>query len=190
MNNCNYLGVRSHKCGLRFLALLILYSWNGTIGFGATGHKSDTDLFESPYVYLIRGDENFAKLALNYTHSVPSPDSMITIDVRPSSKKASDTLATSPQCFSITLSQPMSLRLIITDSIGTSLIAYDFPKLPAGSYTAGAKGWPDAIRDAIVNHADIHVYFAANQKYHSRYRFDVDEKVHLLRVKRTNFSTQ
>ena len=161
------------------------------VGTGAivtiAGEEPGGDLFEQPYVYLLRGDENFGKLAPNYSFTVPTPDSMFVAESRPLSQKAADSAVDAPQCFSLTLKRSMALRIVFADSTGTGMVAYEFDDLPTGSYTLGVKAWPPKLLELLSGRTALNVYFVADTRYQCRFRFDVNPAGRLMRTARTQF---
>lgn len=153
----------------------------------AFAQSADDDLFESPYVYLLRGDENFNKLAPNYSYTVPRPESAFQVEMRPLPRKKSDTIADTAHFFAIALDRAMSVRIIFADSTGIGLAVYDFPRMLAGNYTIGAKTWPEKLSELISGRTAINVYIVADAKYQTRFIFDVGPEDQLRRTVRTQF---
>lgn len=180
-------GVREIIHGLLFFLVIVCCVSGIYWPDAAIAQKPGDDLFESPYVYLLWGDENFNKLAPNYSYTVPTPDSAFKAENRPLPGKKSDTVSDTARFFGITLDRPMSVRMIFADSTGTGLAVFDFPRIPAGEYTLGAKTWPEKLRGLISGRNAINVYFVADTKYQSRFLFDVGLEGQLLRTVRTQF---
>ncbi len=170
-------GVRGVVHGL--LVILIL---GNSLPVALAGPKSGGDLFEQPYVYLIRGDEKFQGLAVNYFHTVPTPDSMFQVTIHPRSKKLSDTLPDAQQYLNISVEHPMALRMILADSSTTNLIVFEFKKLPIGEYTMGEKDWPKPLGEIFASNRRCNVLFAADLRYQGRFRFEVDSNSKMVRI--------
>lgn len=180
-------GVRELVNGLLFL-FVVACCVSGICWYdAANAQKPGDDLFESPYVYLLRGDENFNKLAPNYSYTVPTPDSAFHVESRPLLSRKSVNTADTAHFFGITLDRPMSVRVIFADSTGTGLAVYDFPRMLAGSYSIGAKAWPEKLRELVSGRTAINVYFVADAKYQIRFLFDVGPEGELRRTVRTQF---
>lgn len=184
MINVSTAGVRKFRNGL--LLVFTLLCGMTCLGIDPVGAAQDDerDLFERPYVYLIRGDDKFGMLATNYTHTVPSPDSMISVEHRPLERKGSDTTAAAPQRVSIALRRPMTIRLVFVDSVGTPLAAYEFANVPAGGYSLGVKPWPQHLQGLIAGRRGLSIDLAADQKYQGRLIFDVDANYQLTNPRR------
>jgi hypothetical protein len=81
----------------------------------------------------------------------------------------------------------MALRIVIADSTGIGMVAYEFDNVPIGSYTLGVETWPPKLRELLPGRTAINVFFVADTRYQSRFRFDVDPEGRLMRTVRTQF---
>jgi len=187
MNMCASGGVRGINHGLLFIAGLVILVIGVSVIDSEAERKPGGDLFELPYVYLLRGDENFAKLSPSYLHTVPSPDSAFAAESRGLSATPVDSAGDPLQYFALTIERTMSVRLVFADSSGKGLVVHEFARVPSGDYTLGHAGWPSHVRELISGRKGINVYLVADKKLQSRFRFDVDDQGRFSRTVRTQF---
>lgn len=180
-------GVRERIHGLLIFSVLVC----GVGGICETdlamAQTPGDDLFANPYVYLLRGDENFNKLTPDYTYTVPTPDSAFQVDAFILPKGSSDATADTSQYLAIRLGRTMAIRLIYTDSSRAGLAMYDFPRVPAGNYALAAIPCPESLRGMISGRSSVSIYLLADKKYQGTFRFDAGPECQILRAVRTQF---
>jgi hypothetical protein len=187
MNMCESGGVRGFNHGLLCIVGLVILVFGVSPVETRAAKEPGRDLFELPYVYLLRGDENFAKLSPSYIHTVPSPDSEFTAECNPLSTTPADSAGDTLQYFALTVKRIMSLRLVLADSSGKGLVVHEFARVPSGEYTLGHAEWPSHVQKLIAGRKGINVYLVADKKLQSRFRFDVNDQGRFSRTVRTIF---
>lgn len=144
--------------------------------------KHGTNIFDRPYVYLVRGDDKYTQFAKNYNHTIPVPDSAFTAEIRPleSRKTAGDNSA--PQCLVLTLKEPRLLRLVFAEASGSSFAAYEFSNLPAGEYSVGEAAWPKLLNELLFPQRTVLIYIGVGDNFQGRFHFTIDSKSTPIRL--------
>ncbi len=154
---------------------------NGTSTGRMASDPASSELFQRPYGYLIEGDQDFTRLAPNYSTLRPfNPDTAIVVVTQ----AEAEGLETPPDDYQeylhIRVHRPMSVRLIVADSVGGGRIVYEWEDLPEGAYTAGSQGWPLPQIDQTEDLGWVYVYVVGGNRFRWRGRFALDEDKHLV----------
>lgn len=159
--------------------LFVLAILSGTASVYA-GEKNAADLFRSPHIYLMRDDDKFGNFAPDYSHTIPTIDSTIQVDIR--SFKSKDAKSEdSAQYLAFQIKRPMALRVVVADSTERGLVAYEFEQMPAGEYSLGFHQWPKHLSEKLANQSAIALYVVSDKRLQRRYKFSLDAQHHLVR---------
>lgn len=153
---------------------------SGTSVGRMASNPESTELFERPYGYLIEGDQDFTRLAPNYSTLRPfNPDTAVVVTTH----AQTEGLQTPPDDYKdymhIRVNRPMNVRVIIADSTGAGRIVYEYDELPVGEYTAGSNGWPLPQIDQTKELGWVYVYVVAGNRFRWRERFALDNDKNL-----------
>ncbi len=168
-------GVRGIVRGLLFALVVGLGAGNAT-----AAEKPAGDLLKQSHVYLLRGDDKFGNFAPDYSHTIPTPDSTIQVEItsfKPKDSQADD----SSQYLTIKLQRPMALRVVVADSTERGLVAYEFVQVPVGGYSFGFNQWPKHLSEKLADQSMIVVYVVSDKRLQRRYKFALDAQHHLVR---------
>lgn len=175
MSKSNIAGVRGTARGLLF-ALAIL---SGTATIDAA-EKPGTDLLKEPHVYLLRGDDKFGNYAPDYSHTIPTLDSTVQVEIKsflPKGSKESD----SAQYLHIQVQRPMALKVVVADSTERGFVVYDFDQIKQGEFSLGIAEWPKHLSEKLANQSAIAVYVVSDKRLQRRYKFSLDAQRRLVR---------
>jgi len=182
---------------LLFLGLAVLLG--GGLMAGCSGESGDSrtvglnsaELFDRSYEYLLRGDPEFLRLAPNYSTLRPfSVDTAMVVESRSDHEGNKSPAPDFEEYMYIRLNRPMALRVIIADTAGLGIAAYDFATMPAGAYTVGSKGWPVPQIEATKGINWVHVYVIGDQRLRDRRQFKLDSRQHFLPMPQTPVPTK
>lgn len=144
------------------------------------GEKGASDLFKSPHIYLMREDDKFGNFAPDYSHTIPTLDSTIQVEIKSFSPKGSKS-GDSAHYVSLILQRPMALRVVVADSTERGLVAYEFEQISAGAYSLGIEPWPKHLNEKLASQSAIAVYVVSDKRLQRRYKFSLDAQQHLVR---------
>lgn len=173
--NC-IAGVR----GVTRRLLFALVIWSATGAVIAAEKKNASDLFKTPHTYLMRDDDKFGNFAPDYSHTIPTFDSTIQVEItsfRPKETEAGD----SAQYLTFKIQRPMALRVVVADSTERGLVAYEFEQAPVGEYSLGLNQWPKHLSEKLADQSMIVVYVVSDRRLQRRYKFALDAQHHLIR---------
>ncbi len=140
--------------GLMYVLLFFVTSCEGN-----QGHQGDspaeeersaspaerTELFDRRYAYLMRGDAEFPTLTSQHrVKTRPLEDNVSRVEIVPDAERPVDG-EDSCQVFKITLKRDAAMMVVVADSIGSGLVAFEFGKLPSGEYTLGTGKFPPEL---------------------------------------------
>ena len=144
-------------------------------------HPESPELLERSYGYLVKGDNDFARLAPNYSTLRPfSPDTAIVVETQSQAEGVSSPAQDFSEFLHIRLNRAMPVRIVIADSTGNGLIVYDLAQLAVGAYTVGSKGWPVPQVELLKEVDWVYVYVVGDTRFRWRERFRLDEKRNLV----------
>lgn len=144
-------------------------------------NPTSSELFDHEYGYLIEGDPDFTRLAPNYSTLRPfNPDSAIVTTSNSLAEGVTNPGADYKDYLHITVRRPMTLRVVIADSTGGGVIAYEFENLATGDYTLGKKGWPVPQVDHCKDLGWVYVYVIGDNRFRWRDRFGLDDHKNLV----------
>jgi hypothetical protein len=175
MKMLNNAGVRGLTRGLLF----VLATSCGATTVEAA-EKPGTDLLKEPHVYLLRGDDKFGNFAPDYSHTIPTLDSTILIEIKsflPKKSKESD----SAQYLAIQLQRPMALKVVVADSTERGIVVYEFEQAKQGEFSFGVADWPKHLSEKLADQSTIVVYVVSDKRLQRRYKFALDARHHLVR---------
>ena len=167
------------------LALLLgsglIAGCSGGNGGRRTANQTSSELFDHDYVYLLRGDPDFLRLAPNYSTLRPfNVDTAMVVESKSDREGNKSPAPDYEEYLYIRLNRPMALRVVIADSTGLGINAYDFENMPSGSYSLGSKGWPVPQIEATKGVNWVHVYVIGDQRLRDRRQFKLDSRRHFL----------
>jgi len=144
-------GIRGGWITILTTMLLVIYSCGCTTDGddasspGETGSKSlaeQKELFDRRYAYLIRGDAEFPTLSSRYrVQTKRAEDDISRVELMPDDERPVDG-DDSCQVYRITLKKEAVLMVVVADSIGSGMVAFEFGTLPPGEYTLGTGKFP------------------------------------------------
>jgi len=170
------------------IALLLVggCSKQGSDGSGDSGpgrvdaNPTSSELFEHEYGYLVEGDADFTRLAPNYSTLRPfNPDSAIVTTTNSLAEGVTSPGKDYKEYLHVNVRRPMTLRVVVADSTGGGVIAYEFENLATGDYTLGKKGWPIPQIDKCKDLGWVYVYVIGDNRFRWRDRFSLDEHKNL-----------
>jgi len=183
-------GLRRLGIGIAAMTFLLLLAGCSKSGNGSgesthagtvEAHPESPELLERSYGYLVKGDNDFARLAPNYSTLRPfSPDTAIVVETRSQAEGISSPAADFSEFLHIRLNRAMPVRIVIADSTGNGLIVYDLAQLGVGTYTVGSKGWPVPQVELLKDNNWVYVYVVGDTRFRWRERFRLDEKRNLV----------
>jgi len=184
------IGLRRLGVGIVTMAFVLLTagcskSGNESGGSSHAGtveaHPESPELLERSYGYLVKGDNDFARLAPNYSTLRPfSPDTAIVVQTRSQAEGVTSPSEDFSEFLHIRINRAMPVRIVIADSTGNGLIVYDLTQLPVGAYTVGSKGWPVPQVELLKDVDWVYVYVVGDTRFRWRERFRLDEKRNLV----------
>jgi hypothetical protein len=180
MNRLKIAGVRGIAHGLLFVLAVGCAVVTTGPGNATAAKKPADDLLKQSHVYLLRGDDKFGNFAPDYSHTIPTLDSTIQVEIRsfkPKEPEAGD----SAQYLTLQLQRPMALRVVVADSTERGLVAYEFEQMPAGEYSLGFNPWPKHLSEKLSDQSTIIVYVVSDKRLQRRYKFAVDTQHRLVR---------
>jgi hypothetical protein len=134
-----------------------------------------TELFERPYGYLINGDQDFTRLAPNYSTLRPfNPDTAVVVTAHSEAEGLNPPPDDYKDYLHIRVNRPMTVRIIIADSTGAGRIVYEYEELPVNEYTAGSVGWPVPQLELTQDLGWVYVYVVGGNRFRWRGRFALD----------------
>jgi len=183
----------SHRLDVRVGALvtlvctlLLLGGCSKNDGGGSSGHgrvdanPASTELFDHEYGYLLEGDPDFTRLAPNYSTLRPfNPDSAIVTVTNSLAEGMTAPGNDYKEYLHIDMRRPMTLRVVVADSTGGGVIAYEFENLATGKYTLGQKGWPLPQIDQCKDLGWVYVYVIGDNRFRWRDKFNLDKNKNL-----------
>lgn len=111
-------------------------------GAGRISRCTGGELFDCRYTYLVRGDEAFPTITTGFRiKTSPAEDETARLEVVSDPQHPVDG-ADSCRIFKITLKKEVPVLLVVADSIGSGMVAYEFGTLPPGQFTLGSGDFP------------------------------------------------
>lgn len=169
-------------------------SSNGSGGIQHIGtvdaHPDSPELLDHAYGYLVRGDQEFARLAPNYSTLRPfAPDTALVVETKSQGGGIDSPAADFKEHLLIRVHRAMPLRVVIADSTGAGLIVYDFGDQETGAYTVGSKGWPIPQVELSKGLNWVYVYVVGDTRFRWRERFRLDKNGNLVPLAPTQASS-
>ena len=161
--------------GLLVLVLLVVSSCGRQAGDGEKAETltGESELFARRYTYLLRGDNEFPTITSGYrVKNKPQEDDVAYVGLEPDPKRPVDG-EDSCQIIKIILKKKATILIVVADSIGSGMVAYEFGELPPGDYTLGTGKHPAELADWLEDCKRLVILLAIDKTIRHRARWSV-----------------